>query len=474
MRAELVFTTGVGVLAAVGLAMAVGFGLIAGHIAVLFVLSCAIAYLIGRRVALPEERRWLPALLLWAMVAKLIGASFRYWLLFSIYGGTGDAVEYHRAGTQMAHMFRELSVPAVDTVPITGSFGTKLVAWITGLVYTPFEQSILGGFWLFSVLAFIGQVFLYLAFRNTAAVPGWRRYALVVFFWPTLLYWPSSIGKEAVIIFLMGIAAWGASHLYRRFRFAWLIPLGASVAGIGLIRIHVAALLVGSILIGAVFARGPRGFAAGLRRFGMVALGLAAMVPLASGVAQEFGVALQGSLSIESLEPAFDDISARTEEGGSAVSEGIITSPADIPNGILKVVFRPLPNEISNIQTAAAAFEGTLLIALILWRLPALVRNAGRLRTPYMLMSFVYISGFIFAWSAISNLGIIARQRSLVIPFILALVVGLGWRDSLDVRPGAVLERRLTDPGIRAGAAGRPLPSEDPLVSASGTSESHR
>src|SRR5690606_6830004 len=86
MRAELVFTTGVGVLAAVGLAMAVGFGLIAGHIAVLFVLSCAIAYLIGRRVALPEERRWLPALLLWAMVAKLIGASFRYWLLFSIYG----------------------------------------------------------------------------------------------------------------------------------------------------------------------------------------------------------------------------------------------------------------------------------------------------------------------------------------------------------------------------------------------------
>lgn len=206
----------------------------------------------------------------------------------------------------------------------------------------------------------------------------------------------------------------------------------------------------------------------------MVALGLAAMVPLASGVAQEFGVALQGSLSIESLEPAFDDISTRTEEGGSAVSEGIITSPADIPNGILKVVFRPLPNEISNIQTAAAAFEGTLLIALILWRLPALVRNAGRLRTPYMLMSFVYISGFIFAWSAISNLGIIARQRSLVIPFILALVVGLGWRDSLDVRPGAVLERRLTDPGIRAGAAGRPLPSEDPLVSASGTSESHR
>ena len=184
MRAELVFTTGVGVLAAVGLAMAVGFGLIAGHIAVLFVLSCAIAYLIGRRVALPEERRWLPALLLWAMVAKLIGASFRYWLLFSIYGGTGDAVEYHRAGTQMAHMFRELSVPAVDTVPITGSFGTKLVAWITGLVYTP-SSSPSWEAWLFSVLASSARCSVS-GVQEHRRGPRWRRYALVVF-WPTLL-----------------------------------------------------------------------------------------------------------------------------------------------------------------------------------------------------------------------------------------------------------------------------------------------
>ncbi|HLU53548.1 MAG TPA: hypothetical protein VK011_08165 [Acidimicrobiia bacterium] len=466
MKAGLVLATGLGVVASIGLSLAVGFGLIAGHLAVLFILACVLAYSIGRRVALAEERRWLPGLLVAAMVAKLIGATFRYWLLFSIYGGTGDAVAYHRVGVQIAQVWRELSVPAIDTVPITGSFGTKLVAWLTGLLYVPFEQSILGGFWLFSLLAFIGQVFLYLAFRNAAARPAWRRYAVVVFFWPTLLYWPSSIGKEAVIIFFMGVAAWGAAHLYRRFRFAWLVPVAASVAAIGLIRIHVAALLVGSILIGAVFARGPRGIAAAFRRFGMVALGLAAMVPLASGVAQEFGVSLQGSISIESLEPAFGDISTRTEEGGSAVDAGAITSPADIPMGILKVVFRPLPNEISNIQTAAAAFEGTLLIGFVLWRIPAMVRNSGRLRTPYMLMSFVYTCGFIFAWSAISNLGIIARQRSLVMPFILALVVGLGWRDSIDVRPGAVLERRLRDPGIRASAAGQPLPSEDRLVSA--------
>ena len=128
MKAELVFVTGLGVVASTGLAVAVGLGLIAGHIAVLLIVACALAYLIGRRVALPEERQWLPGLLLGAMVAKLVGASFRYWLLFSIYGGTGDAVEYQRVGVQVAQVWRELSVPAVDTVPITGSYGTYVLA----------------------------------------------------------------------------------------------------------------------------------------------------------------------------------------------------------------------------------------------------------------------------------------------------------------------------------------------------------
>jgi hypothetical protein len=480
MRIQMTLLSAVGLLVSVALALAVALGFVPGHIVVLALLSCSAAYLLGRRVARPEERRWLPTLLVWAMVAKLVGATFRYWLLFSIYRGTGDAVEYHRVGTQVAQTWRELTVPGVATVPITGSFGTKLLAWITGLLYAPFEQSVLGGFWIFSILAFVGQVFLYLAFRNSTAQSAWRRYALVVFFWPTLLYWPSSIGKEAVIILFMGVATWGASHLYRRFRFAWVLPVAAAVAAIGLIRIHVAALLVGSILIGAVLARGPRGIGATIRRLGLVALGLAAMVPLVSNVAAEFGVALQGSLSIESLEPAFDDISTRTEEGGSAVESGAITSPADIPMGVLKVVFRPLPNEVSSIQTAAAAFEGMLLMGFILWRIPAIMGNAGRLRTPYMLMSFVYMCGFIFAWSAISNLGIIARQRSLVMPFILALIVGLGWRDSIDVRPGAALEHRLRDPGrfrdrdSRASAAEQPLPSEDRRVAARETTSSRR
>ncbi len=49
-------------------------------------------------------------------------------------------------------------------------------------------------------------------------------------------------------------------------------------------------------------------------------------------------------------------------------------------------------------------------------------------RTPYMLLSLAFTAAFVIAFSSIFNLGIIARQRSQVIPFLLVVIVGLGWK----------------------------------------------
>lgn len=99
----------------------------------------------------------------------------------------------------------------------------------------------------------------------------------------------------------------------------------------------------------------------------------------------------------------------------------------------MKVLFRPLPIEARNAQMLVSSIEGTLLLGLMLWQLPNMIRNRHQIRqSPYMLFCFVYTSLFIWAWSAILNLGIIARQRSLVIPFVLALVAALGWSVQKD------------------------------------------
>lgn len=444
MRFQVVIAAAMAILVAVPLGLLAGSGLVPAQLLVMFAVFSVLAYLMGRRLAGPNER-WLPTLILTALIAKLAGASIRHWVLFGVYEGGGDAVAYHEAAIAVADTWRSLTVPAIETVG-SGSFGTHFVGWTTGLIYAPFEPSTMGGFWIFSFLAFVGQVLMYAAFRTVSTRAGWRRYAILIFFWPTLLYWPSSIGKEAFLLFLMGLATWGATRLYRRFQFAWLLPIAAATGVIGLVRVHVAALLVGSILLGAILARGPRrDAAAGIRRVALVGLGIAAMFPLVLAVAQQFGVSLQGQVTIEDLDPAFSDIETQTEQGGSAVDDGAIRSPADVPGAILKVLFRPLPNEVANIQTAAASLEGVLLMGLLLWRLPSMVRNAGRVLTwPYLMMSTAYTVGFIFAWSAINNLGILSRQRSLMLPVLFVLVVALGWDDSVaDYGEGDLTDRLM-------------------------------
>ncbi len=45
-----------------------------------------------------------------------------------------------------------------------------------------------------------------------------------------------------------------------------------------------------------------------------------------------------------------------------------------------------------------------------------------------MILSVAFTGAFTIAFSSIFNLGILARQRSQVIPFLLVVIVGLGWR----------------------------------------------
>jgi hypothetical protein len=166
--------------------------------------------------------------------------------------------------------------------------------------------------------------------------------------------------------------------------------------------------------------------------------------------ATDFGVSLEGSGDTADPSAFLENVQNQTAQGGSEVTGGVVTNPLDLPEAALKVIFRPLIYETTNIATAVSAVEGTLLLLLVIWKIPMMFRNRRMVRgNPLLLLSFFYTGGFIIAFSSILNLGILARQRVQVLPFLLALLVTLGW-PAEDDEPSRDDRRHRIHPGERS------------------------
>lgn len=405
----------------IGFVASLGLGSAEAETFVLLLLFAWPIGMIAKSLARPIDYKWLPTLVMAGWAAKLVASAGRYWALQVLYNGVGDASGYHAAGIRNAPIWRSLQIPQMD-------LGTHFVEGLTGLLYVPHIPTKLGGFFLFATLAFLGQVLLYAAFRRMFPSPRVIWYCLLIFFFPNIVYWPSSIGKDSLMTLFIGITAYGAARLFVDYRPAWITVFAIGIAGAGAVRSHIALALVLSAGAAIALGRAPKMESARTRR--LIALVLLTLV-LAFAVQyaiSDFGIDLTEGISDSLIEEELATVEQQTDTGGSAVEGSAIRTPADIPQAVLRVVFRPLPYDAHNLQALANSLvEGSVLLLLFIWRAPAIIRHTRRhWREPYLLMSIVYTAGFIFGHSAILNLAIIARQRSQLIPFVLVILVELG------------------------------------------------
>ena len=355
-------------------------------------------------------------LLATALVAKGLGTVVRYVVIFGVYDGVADASTYHNAGTVLAEQYRRGDF---DVVLGPGSTSTGFMKIVTGLVYTVIGPSRIGGFAVFAAASFWG---LYLAFRAfQIALPAGdvKRYALLIFFLPSMLFWPSSIGKEAWMTLTLGLTAYGAARLFTHQRGAFF-PLLLGLAATLIVRPHIGVVVIAAIFAG-YFARprtsrGPFG-----GRVGKI-IGIAVLATVGVIATQQMQDALNLG-STRSFNEALDFAEERTNEGGSSFEAARIRSPADVPWATVTVLFRPFPFEANNAQAMASALEGLALIGLFVASGRRLVRAPRlALRHPYVAFVLVYSVIFVFAFSTFGNFGIITRQRVQLLPFVLVLL----------------------------------------------------
>lgn len=379
-----------------------------------FPVLAALTMPLIRRLARDDVR--LRRLLIGAFVVKLAGSVVRYYLAFDVYGGVADAATYHEAGVALAPHYRVL-----DFTPDLARElpGTGFVDAVTGVVYGLIGPSKLGGFFVFSWLGFLGLLLLYRAFVIGFPTGDRRRYARLLFFLPSIAFWPSSIGKEAWMTLGLGLVAYGAATLLagRPSRAA----LAAGLAATGFVRPHVTLLAFAALAVAYLLRRSRR-----LPLLGPVGK-LVGVLALA-GIGVFIVGQVEGFLGVErldeqSVDAVLDETNERSAQGSSEFTAPDARDVVNLPWATVTVLFRPFPNEAHNGQALATALEGSFLLvltALSFRRLPALPRDAWR--NPYLIFAIAFALLFVIAFSNVANFGIIARQRVQILPFVVALL----------------------------------------------------
>jgi hypothetical protein len=373
---------------------------------------------LSRRARLDGDRRlfWL---LLAALVLKLIGALVRHYIVFGVYGGVADAETYHDQGAIMASHFRVGDFhTGLDSLT-----STNFIKLLTGVVYTIVGTSRLGGFLIFSWLGFWGLYLFYRAFCE--AVPEGRRtsYRSLVFFLPSLVFWPSSIGKEAWMMLALGIAAVGAARALSGRTWRGLLVAATGLWLAAIVRPHVAGLLGLALVAGFMLRR-----SGGVRRHGAPvakAVGLAAVAMLAlvllirtDRFLKESAIRTEGGVT-----QVLRQTSERTGRGGSEFTPSALESPARTPIAVITVLYRPLLIEAENLPSLAAALETTFLLALSIARFKWFLASLRSVRRqPYVGMAILYTALFILAFSGFANFGLLARERVQLLPLFLVLL----------------------------------------------------
>jgi hypothetical protein len=362
---------------------------------------------------------WPFGLVMAGAIVRVLGATVRYEVLFNFYRGGGDSVQYFRESWALAEALRAMEITpfGADLWVLAGErWGTGFITSLSGLVLAVLGPSLRGEFVIFSFFAFGGLVAMAVAF---ARVQYRRRlvFAAWIWFFPSLWFWPSSLGKESVLLLAMGLATLG--YVGDGKSINWF-ALATGIALAFLVRPHVAAVLGLAVLAAQWLARWET-FTP--RRIAESAAALVGAVVLLIAMSDNLGTQRPEADSLQGLLEWQRD---QTLQGGSNIGS-VPLSVTGIPMAFVNIWMRPFVWEAHNLTALVAAAEITAFWFLVIWRRREVMQALRHWRQHRLLrFALPLLLGYtVMIGVAFGNLGLIARQRTLVFPFMLMLVLAV-------------------------------------------------
>jgi hypothetical protein len=398
---------------------------IGSNLPVAFVVAVLLAWLgvlIAKRVARSDSYGALGKVMTASVFLHLICAPLQIFVVDHFYNGVADWLRYDHQGSVLADMWRNghFSLAGSGIKGILGSGSTSISS---GVVMTIIGPNQLATFFVCAWLAYVGCVFFYLAFRVTFPRADRRRYALLIFLFPSLLFWTADVSKEAFMMFGLGLAAYGIALVMRgrRSGYPFLVLGGALCLFIRPNEIVIVA--VGFAL--AMVVRAVMGGASGSSRRPRTVFSMAAaFVFVVAAVLVTVLVAAHflHTITNTGIGNSLNKLSSNNQGAGAGFGSSNVpysSNPLWYPRDAYTVLFDPLPFTAHSITQLFAAAENTLILLVV-------VSSFSRLRflprvcmqRPYVFTALIYSVIFVFAFAALGNLGLITRERTLLLPFL--------------------------------------------------------
>jgi hypothetical protein len=364
-----------------------------------------------------QDEPWLPRLLILGVIVKLIGSGLRY----RTFGDSGDASVYDRIGRRYAAYW--LHNPGALAPKVEDLRKSGFMRWFTGVVYYLFGSDMVAGYFVFGLIAFVGSYLWYRAAVEALPSLDRRLFLILVMFAPSIAFWPSSIGKEALMQFGIGSAALGTAHLLHNRVIRGLIVALPGAWIMGMVRPHLLALV--TLAAAAAYAAGRtrrRGAETGslFKPIGLVIVGFLVVFTVSQG-AKSLGLP---SLSLESVQAELDKTTESTQQGDASFSNGGNSlSPLHLPQGAMTVLLRPFPWEVSTGLQILASLEGVALAGFIVYRRSSVATSLRQIRSsPFLFYCWTLTLLYAVSFQAFANFGLLVRQRSLVLPALYVLL----------------------------------------------------
>lgn len=238
---------------------------------------------------------------------------------------------------------------------------------------------------------------------------------------------------------MLGLATLGIAHITAGQHFGRaLVFAAAGAAGLSWVRPHMAIILMGAAAVGLMVRRSDSGRTQSrMLRGAILVLMIPAMMVGIARVERMFG-----EYSGNWVEFGATQTEGRSTQGGSSFQAASVRSPVDFPAAAMSVTFRPLPWQVSGGTALVASLESFVLLGLAAWNWRALARWLKLIpKHPAVAFCSAYIVLFVIAFSNVGNAGILARQRTQMLPFLLMAVCIAAASLKTPPKPAASYER---------------------------------